>query len=284
MVIIICKTCGKHITVPNCRKDIKCFCSRKCAGIYNSKNRVGKNSNRWIENKTKIVCKNCAKTFEVTPSQEKRKFCSIKCSNAFKVGINNGMYGKKHSQKTRLQMSKNHADISGVNSPNFRGKLVTLEWRQKQSESHKGQTAWNKGIPHTEETKIKVSCHHQGIHINEFCGFLTENKYCFKFNTNLKIRVRVFFNNVCFVCGKTSEENGKNLSVHHVNYDKMVCCNDVNPLFVPLCHSCHSKTGNRRVDWTVYFEKRLEEEYDNKCFYTKEEYELMGVIGDEKIY
>lgn len=36
-------------------------------------------------------------------------------------------------------------------------KRTTKETKQKQSASHKGQQPWNKGVPHSEETRLKIS-------------------------------------------------------------------------------------------------------------------------------
>ena len=61
--------------------------------------------------------------------------------------------------------------------------------------------------------------------------------------------MRKFWNHKCGICGKTEEENGWKLSVHHVNYDKMVCCDGTPPLFITACSSCHSKTNHNREGW-----------------------------------
>lgn len=103
-------------------------------------------------------------------------------------------------------------------------------------------------------------------------GGLSYLPYCPKFNENLKARVRAFFWNICFECGMSEEENGRALSVHHINYDKQVCCNDKPALFVPLCDSCHSKTNHDRSYWESHFMDRLSEEYNYKCYFTKEEW------------
>lgn len=196
----------------------------------------------------------------------------------------NAQRGKKHSLETRMKMSESHTGKirAKEHCDNLSKSLTGNKLSTSHIESLKIGHANFKGInhpmygsSHTDEARIKISCNQQGIEIEDFKGFLTEKKYCLKFNDNLKTRVRLFFNNVCFICGKTHKENGRNLSVHHVNYDKMVCCNDVQPLFVILCHSCHSMTGTKRNNWTYYFENRLKNEYDNKCFYTLEEYKLI---------
>ncbi len=99
--------------------------------------------------------------------------------------------------------------------------------------------------------------------------------YCSKWNEDLRTRVRAFFHDTCFMCGKSGEELGEMLCVHHVNYDKRVCCNDKKPLFVPLCRTCHAKTTGKRKKWENYFEKKLKEVYNYKCFYSKAEYREM---------
>jgi G:T-mismatch repair DNA endonuclease (very short patch repair protein) len=80
----ICKTCGKAFFAK--RSAIKIgegkFCSRKCMGIHQSKNRVGKNNPRWEGGKIKRICKICNNEFEITPSKIKKgfgKYCSKKC-------------------------------------------------------------------------------------------------------------------------------------------------------------------------------------------------------------
>jgi len=86
-----------------------------------------------------------------------------------------GMLGRKHSEKTKTQMSKNsyHRGRFGSNSPIYgrkhsdeskrkmsfknKGKKRTVEQSIRQSERQKGRAAPNKGIPHTEECKRKIS-------------------------------------------------------------------------------------------------------------------------------
>jgi len=103
-------------------------------------------------------------------------------------------------------------------------------------------------------------------------GGVNNGIYCHKFNADLKRRVRAFFGNKCFLCGKPQEECGRLLSVHHVNYNKNACCDSSRVLLVPLCEGCHGKTNQDRERWEDYFETILREEYNYKCYYTKDEY------------
>ena len=97
-------------------------------------------------------------------------------------------------------------------------------------------------------------------------GGLSFLPYCSKFTKALKEKIRNFFARKCYVCGKTEEENGRKLDVYHVNYDKMVCCNTIKPLFVPLCLKCHLRTNRNREFWEEFFTVSLEYLTNGKCF------------------
>lgn len=51
-------------------------------------------------------------------------------------------------------------------------------------------------------------------------------------------------------CGKTQQQNGKALDVHHISYDKTSA--DPQDL-VSLCHDCHRKTNHDRAHWRSLF-------------------------------
>lgn len=140
-------------------------------------------------------------------------------------------------------------------------------------------------------TKICVVCGTMFIGKEEFCSaecsipyceergiwyqrvkLKRRNPYCKKFNSEFKERVRSFFGDTCVLCGKTEAENGQALSVHHVNYDKKTGCNGNELSFVSLCKSCHHRVHGNRKYWQVYFENIIDTTYNNKCYYTKEEY------------
>jgi NTP pyrophosphatase (non-canonical NTP hydrolase) len=96
--------------------------------------------------------------------------------------------------------------------------------------------------------------------------------YCDKFNENLKERVRDYFGRCCYLCGKNENDNGQKLDVHHVNYQKMACCEkEIRPLFVPLCMNCHRKTYGDREEWEELFTVSLDYLTDGECFIHKTE-------------
>ena len=73
--------------------------------------------------------------------------------------------------------------------------------------------------------------------------------YCVKWTEELREEIRDEFDRKCFICGKSEEENGRKLSVHHTNYDRNCMCGNAECRFVPLCASCHGKTNYNRFYW-----------------------------------
>lgn len=185
-------------------------------------------------------------------------------------GKNNPMFGKNHSEKSNKRNSKSHKgnvssdetklklskSFSGKNNPNF-GKKMTDEQKLKISETLKGRK-------HTEEHKRKNREANLGEKNHSWRGGISFEPYCHKFTSEFKERVRDFFDGKCFVCGRKNKN--RKLSVHHVNYDKMVCCNDVKPLFVALCTSCHIKTNFNREYWEEKLTQQLMSKYGDKCY------------------
>jgi hypothetical protein len=158
------------------------------------------------------------------------------------------------------------------------------EYCKKLSKSLKGLQCGIKnpfyGKHHTEETRKKLSdiskskC---GETASNWQGGLSFEPYCPKFNKDIRNRVRLFWENKCGnpECNKSQDELNEKLSVHHVHYDKLVCCNDKPVMFIPLCRSCHSKTNYDRNKYERIYEQLIYDKYNGKSYYTKEEYEKL---------
>lgn len=156
-----------------------------------------------------------------------------------KGGVQHHLYGKRLSEQ-----HKNKISIGNV------GKKRTDETRKNMSERMKRMCG------------DKHPCWQGGISFEP---------YCVLFNNEFKERVRNFFGRVCVECGKTEEENGHKLHVHHVNFRKDSCCNEsVKPLFVTLCRSCHAKTNFNREYWEERYTTMINEQYDGQCYLSKE--------------
>jgi hypothetical protein len=98
----------------------------------------------------------------------------------------------------------------------------------------------------------------------------SNQKYCEKFNDDFKERVRAYWRWECVVCG--INESNRRLHIHHVHYDKEMCCNGSPHDVVALCNSCHMATNYNRELWEKEFTDLIySEEHNGKCYLTKKE-------------
>jgi len=135
------------------------------------------------------------------------------------------------------------------------------------------------------EVRKKMSENHydnSGCRNGRWQGGVSKLPYCEKWNSKLQERIRAFFDYECVLCGKPQSENidknGKvwNLSCHHVDYNKQVCCdNDLVARFAALCLSCHGKTGYNKERWQEIIHRIIDEIYNGKSYYTKEEWKQL---------
>lgn len=152
---------------------------------------------------------------------------------------------RNKSEEMRKKDSEGHMGeknpmfgLTGEKNPNF-GRCVSDETRKRQSEIRL--------------EKIKLGVHCRENH-PQWKGEDFPRKYPQKFNVAFKRQNRSDYGNVCFFpgCGITPEENGKNLDVHHYDYDK----NSEN--CVPLCRRHNCAVNANRKEWEEYFETKVD--------------------------
>ena len=119
-----------------------------------------------------------------------------------------------------------------------RGAKRSAETRKKMSDA--AQTK----APTTDTARQRLSATLQGIAYDEWESFAQERKYCNMFNESCREQNREKYGRMCFVCGKDEINNGKRLSVHHVDMNKDQGCDDHEWSLVPLCAACHSRVHN----------------------------------------
>lgn len=200
--------------------------------------------------------------------------------------------GSHHTLEARAKMSKSRMGISTAGrkrkplssehkkhlSEANKGKSPSAEHRKHLSEALRGRkrtpeqiaklSEAHKGKMHAPETKKKMSVMRKGRRCGEdnpfWHGGTSFEPYCPKFNKDMKRRIRAFFEHKCVLCGKTTEENGSNLSCHHVEYNKNACCDGKPVHFAALCHKCHSRTNVDRERWEAMIHRAIEEIYDGR--------------------
>ena len=97
-------------------------------------------------------------------------------------------------------------------------------------------------------------------------GGISFGKYCPKFNRQIRKKIREKYNNCDYISGLHKDicNNGQNLHVHHIDYDKEQGCNEKKWKLIPLSRSNHAKTNFNREFWNKLFIYALE--YDKKYY------------------
>ena len=192
-----------------------------------------------------VICQDCDKVRNIN----RRAYQNL----CHKCSLNTDEYKNKVVNRHLSQETKNKIGEanSGKNNGMY-GKIFTDEYKEKMSKRMKGENNPNYNKFMEEEQKIQISCTKQGITRDEWNGFATESPYCPKFNESCKESNRNKYDRECFICGKNEDENGKKLSVHHVDMNKNQGC-DSNWKLVPLCISCHGKAHTKLWEYRLNY-------------------------------
>jgi len=161
-------------------------------------------------------------------SEETRKKIGIKAEGR--------MTGFKHTEEFKKQTSdRMMGNTYGKNSPGFSGHSHTEDAKDRISKSLVGQMAGEDNPGY--------------IHGQAMVGYAGTGFYMIKY------RIRERDGHTCQICFKTRIEEGKELAVHHTDYDKS---NADDSNLVTLCNRCHSKTNPKpeRQAYTQMFQFR----------------------------
>ena len=244
-IYCICDECGRVRWLPMWSyKNLCIICSHKSEKISEETRKKMSDNHADVSGKNNPICgrdrsgKNSGFYGMHHTIESKQKIKENKTNSS---GKNNPMYGRKHSNETKQKMKENHANFSGENSVWF-------------------------GKSHSLESRIKMSCTKREIKSNEFNNFISDDKYCKKWNEKLRILIRDQYNNCDYISGLHKDicNKSKNCDVHHIDYDKEQGCNEKKFKLIPLSHSNHSLTNRNRPFWNRLFQYSLE--YDKKYY------------------
>ncbi len=118
----------------------------------------------------------------------------------------------------------------------------------------------NKGKKRTEEHKNRYSESKKGRNHPNWQNGKSFEPYGLEFNEDLKEAIRSRDNRKCQICNKSEVDEGRKLSVHHIDYDKRN--NDPKNL-ITLCLLCHQKTNFDRDYWVRYFLRKTSQSAGN---------------------
>ncbi len=149
----------------------------------------------------------------------------------------------------RCSSCENTRRFKGKTYEEIMGKIKAKQLKNKRKESLLG-------IKRSKNTKRQLSLSHGGTGIP-----YEKTEYGANFDNALKEQVRFRDKYKCQICGCPQLENGRQLDIHHKDYNKKN--SDINNL-IALCMSCHRKTNYNRKFWEDYFLKLKE---NKTCVY-----------------
>jgi len=135
-----------------------------------------------------------------------------------------------------------------------RRRVYSEETIKKMAESQKGKTP-------SEETRRRLSESRRGEKHWNWNGGTSLFRYSPEFSIAMAPYIRERDDNSCQICEKTKEEEGRELSVHHIDYNKK---NNEEENLITLCVSCHGSTSNPHRDretWTELFQEKIGDIY-----------------------
>lgn len=125
----------------------------------------------------------------------------------------------------------------------YQHKPHSLETRLKMSLSHKGKKPIqaclaNKGKPRKQATKDKIGLANSGINHYAYNPNKPRVNYPIEWGNILREAIRKRDNYCCRECGLSQENNGKRLTVHHIDKNKNNCKQEN---LITLCKKCHAR-------------------------------------------
>ena len=178
----------------------------------------------------------------ITPKEYEEKFGCKTVPEGWAIGKGNPFYGKKH--------------IVG------KSKVKSKEYKEAVSKRYKGIKFYDRLVNVSYEDYIE---HRREVTTGEknnmWRGGISNNPYPVVFNKDLKEEIRCREKYKCFICNTSEENLGRNLDIHHIDYDKD---NNKKYNLVALCHNCHMITNFNRLYWQYYLSILLEYQQDNQ--------------------
>lgn len=203
----------------------------------------------WIDNYTiKEIATYCGVSYGCIYKKMVKYNIPRRSRREVQLGKLNSMYGRQHTPKT-IQLFR---DTRGGKNNIMYGKHHTQETKDIISSKNTGKTRsdqYKKSRSITMSGKNNPMYGKRGSDAPGWRGGKSFETYCVKFNESLKEYIRDKYDRCCVLCGKSEEDNGAKLSVHHTDYNKNTFCNGKSWGLIPLCKVCHAKTHGNRYYW-----------------------------------
>lgn len=214
-------------------------------------------------------------------SEDSLKKMGKSVSENAKINTNSGMKGKHFSDSSRKLMSEHNGmkrdEVKKIVSYKLKGRHLNSEYEFKKGQKpwnkdlskeeflkhypngmkggfQLGQVPWSKGKKMSEDFIKKIS----GSNNHQWLGGKSLEPYNTDFSNSFRNSIRNRDNQLCMNCGIHRETLSRALSVHHINYDKLL---SIKENCITLCIKCHALTNFNRPYWISLFQSKLSQLY-----------------------
>jgi len=121
---------------------------------------------------------------------------------------------------------------------------------------------WNKGLNKYNNKSLKETSILRMREGNpNWLGGKSFEPYGLDFNQKFRDEIKKRDNHACTLCGISKEKLKRELSIHHIDYNKEL---SIPANCISLCQKCHSLTNTNRDYWKTFFQSLMSEKYGYK--------------------
>ena len=222
-----CAICGKELNIAVGRLKERNYCAPCYRATLKGVSHPG-----WKGGKVTYTCERCGKPKQIDRSRVKSgggRFCSYKCLYAWLGEKHRGSGSPLWKGGPETIMCENCGVEFEVPRRIINGRGARFcstgcwgEWKSRNLRGEDAQT-WQGGIAHA--------------------------PYPDDWNGSLRDTMRTRDRHRCVICKEMARQGRRDLSVHHINYDKK---NSAWANLVTLCGSHHAATNHNREWWSYY--------------------------------
>lgn len=152
----------------------------------------------------------------------------------------------EHRAKMSAVTTKPKPHLRGRKRPEV-AKKIAAAWDEGKKEAARER---GRRMAQDREWLLRVAESVTGERNPRWMGGIANGQYAPGFCKSLKERIRARDGHTCQLCGKTEDELGYRLSIHHSDYDKS---NHAESNLFATCKRCNSAVNTRRDFWTAFF-------------------------------